>query len=96
MGGVNRRRTPLQHEIGQIARMINVRVGKDDGVYAARLEVKMAIALIGFLAFALEKATFQQNVDAIGADQIRRTGDGPHAAEKGDFHGRSSFCSCAA
>ncbi len=86
-GAIDIARITLLDEIGQIARVIHVRVAQDDSVNLPWIKRETAIARRGFLAMALEQATFEQQLFAVDFEQIHRAGRRARRAEEMDFHG---------
>ena len=87
VGAMDRPGVALFDEIRQVAGVVNVRVAQDDGINRSWIERKIRVALGGFLAMPLEKATFEQQPFAIDLEQIHRAGGGARRAEEMDLHG---------
>ena len=66
--------------------MVNVGVAQHDRVEGLRVEWKVAIALDGFVAFALEQAAFEEEPLPVDFEQEHRAGRRAGRAEKTDFH----------
>jgi hypothetical protein len=52
-------------QVGQVARMVNVRVAEQHRIHLPRIKGKIAVASCGFFAMALVQATFQQQPFAV-------------------------------
>jgi hypothetical protein len=70
----------------QQAGMVDVGVGEDDEIDAARIEVKGAVVFGARLAAALEHPAIHQKTHAVGFQQIAGTGHLACRAEKSQFH----------
>src|SRR5581483_12478326 len=77
----------LPAEVGQVARVVHVRVAEDDGIDLFRIERKTTIAPGRFFPMALEKAAFEQQFFPVDLEEIHRAGRRAGGAEKVDFHG---------
>jgi hypothetical protein len=82
----------LFDEIGQIARVIDVRVAQNHGVNLPGVKRKTTIALDGFLTVTLEQTAFEQKAMAVDLKQVHRAGGGARRAEKMDLHGGRKSC----
>jgi len=60
VGGVNPALVALAHQVGDVAAVVDVRVGEDHRVDFCWLEGKVQVYLVGFIAFPLEQAAIQQ------------------------------------
>ena len=79
---------PLPAKVGQVAAVVDVGVAEHDAIDRLRVERKCAIALDGFLAFALEESAFEQQPFAVDLEQVHGAGGGARGAEKVDSHAR--------
>jgi hypothetical protein len=62
VGGVNRPFVTVADQVGQVAAVVYVGVRKQHGIQILDVEMKMPVALEGFLSAALEQAAFQQDL----------------------------------
>jgi hypothetical protein len=78
---------PLAAKVGQIPRVIDVRVGEHYGVNARGIkERKAAIHLIRISAMTLIEATIEQNALAIHIEQMLGSCGRSRGSAKSDFH----------
>ena len=66
--------------------MVDVGVAQHDRVEGLRVEWKVAIALDGFVAFALEQAALEEQPLPVDFEQKHRAGRRAGRAEEMDFH----------
>jgi len=66
--------------------VIDVGVGQDDLVDRAGVVRRLAVALKGFLALALEQAAVQQDAVAVDFEEVLRAGDRPRRTVERDSH----------
>ena len=83
---MNRSAITLFHEIGQVARVVNVRVAQYHRINLPRVKWKRTIPLRSLFAMTLKQAAFQQQPPAIDFQQIHRARGGARRAEEVDFH----------
>ena len=84
--GVDRAAVALARERGQVAAVVDVRVGKDHGIETADVEREAAVDLARLLAAALEQPAVAQDPRAVDFEEMLGAGHRVHAAEKMDFH----------
>jgi len=86
-GGVDGAVVAVFDKGGQVAAVINVRVGEHDGVNAARDTADVFAPGAGVFAVALKEAAVAQHGAVRGLNEMGRAGDFLNAAEKSEVHG---------
>lgn len=76
----------LAHELGKVARVVDVRVGKDDVVDCFGVDGKVSILLEGFLTMALEEAAIEEDTFTVGFEEVHRASCGLSRAIECEFH----------
>ena len=76
----------LAHELGKVARVVDVRVGKDDVVDCFWVDGKVSILLEGFLTMALEEAAIEEDTFTVGFEEVHRASCGLSRAVECEFH----------
>jgi len=83
--GIDRPAVATASQGGQVAAVVYVGVGEDDGVEVVGLEGEVAVALEGFLSLALVETTIEQDTFARDLQKVHRAGDRAHCAVEADF-----------
>ena len=76
----------LAAEVGQIAAVIDVGMAQQDRVNLLGVKGKLAVALDGFRALALEQAALQQQLLTVELEQKHRAGGRAGGAQEVDSH----------
>jgi hypothetical protein len=71
---------------GEVAAVVDVGVGEDDGVDVGGVKGEVAVTLEALLALALGEAAVKQELAAADFQQVHGAGDGAGGAEKVNFH----------
>ena len=86
VSGVDVALEPLSHQIGDVARVIDVGVREHHHVDIFGIEGEIQVAFIAELALALVKTAIQQDFGVVDFQQVHGAGDGAGRAPKCDFH----------
>ncbi len=67
---------------GDVAGVVNVGVGEDEGIHVPDLERQVAVALESLLPPPLEQTAVEQDVAPVDGEHVHRTGDGAHSTHE--------------
>ena len=83
----------MAHELGQVAGVVDVRVGEDHRVELRRIEREIAVLLERLLAVTLVESAIQQNALAVRLHEMHRTRGRLRRTVERDLHCASPLAS---
>ncbi len=96
MGADDMLAEPFLDQLRQVAGVVEVGVGEDDGAQTVRVDRERRPVLLAQRLLTLEEAAIHQDRASVVLEQVFRTRDGAGAAEAGKMEHGESLCKAAA